>query len=122
MLSETEIEKRFPKFSFQFTKSFENILDSDFDFSKIDLRITHEIPFLSGQNTSLIFQSGFAFGNVPLTHLYSIAPNNLNRETLFKRITFAGKNSFEPSPKMLDNKIAQRVLKDFSLEGAIEGF
>ena len=34
----------------------------------------------------------------------------------------AGKNSFEPSPKMLDNKIAQRVLKDFSLEGAIEGF
>jgi len=90
-----EIDKRFPKFSFQFTKSFENILDSDFDFSKIDLRITHEIPFLSGQNTSLIFQSGFAFGNVPLTHLYSIAPNNLNRETLFKRITFAGKNSFE---------------------------
>jgi hypothetical protein len=90
-----EIDKRFPKFSFQFTKSFENILDSDFDFTKIDLRITHEIPFLSGQNTSLIFQSGFAFGNVPLTHLYSIAPNNLNRETLFRRITFAGKNSFE---------------------------
>lgn len=90
-----EIEKRFPKFSFQYTKSFENILASDFEFSKFDLRILHEIPFLSGQNTSLMLQSGFAFGAVPLTHLYSIAPNNLNRETLFRRITFAGKNSFE---------------------------
>jgi len=90
-----EIEKKFPKFSFQATKSFSNILGSDFDFIKFDLKIIHEIPYLSGQNTSFILQSGFAFGDTPLTHLYSIAPNNLNRETLFKRITFAGKNSFE---------------------------
>jgi hypothetical protein len=90
-----EIEKRFPKFSLQLTKSFANIIGSDFDFAKIDFKITHEIPYLSGQNTSFILQSGFAFGDIPLTHLYSIAPNNLNRESLFKRITFAGKNSFE---------------------------
>ncbi|MEC4004081.1 DUF5686 family protein [Flavobacterium sp. SUN052] len=90
-----EIEKRFPKFSLQLTKSFANVIGSDFDFTKIDFKITHEIPYLSGQNTSFILQSGFAFGAIPLTHLYSIAPNNLNRESLFKRITFAGKNSFE---------------------------
>jgi hypothetical protein len=90
-----EIEKRFPKFSLQITKSIANVMGSDFDFTKIDFRITHEIPYLSGQNTSFLVQSGLAFGDVPLTHLYSIAPNNLNRETLFKRITFAGKNSFE---------------------------
>ncbi|WP_298136708.1 DUF5686 family protein [Flavobacterium sp.] len=90
-----EIEKKFPKFAFQVTKSFDNILGSDFDFTKVDLKITHEIPYLNGQNTSFILQSGMAFGDTPLTHLYSIAPNNLNRETLFKRITFAGKNSFE---------------------------
>lgn len=90
-----EIEKRFPKFSLQLTKSFATILGSDFDYAKVDFKIVHEIPYLSGQNTSFILQSGFAFGDVPLTHLYSIAPNNLNRETLFKRITFAGKNSFE---------------------------
>jgi hypothetical protein len=40
-------------------------------------------------------QGGFAFGEVPLTNLYSVAPNNLNRDSLLKRITFAGKNSFE---------------------------
>jgi hypothetical protein len=90
-----EIEKRFPKFSLQLTKSFASILGSDFDYAKVDFKVVHEIPYLSGQNTSFILQSGFAFGEVPLTHLYSIAPNNLNRETLFKRITFAGKNSFE---------------------------
>lgn len=90
-----EIEKRFPKFSLQITQSFANVMGSDFDFTKIDFKITHEIPYLSGQNTSFIIQSGVAFGDVPLTHLYSIAPNNLNRENLFKRITFAGKNSFE---------------------------
>lgn len=90
-----EIEKRYPKFSFQLTKSFANLLGSDFDFTKIDFKITHEIPYLSGQNTSFILQSGFAFGDIPLTHLYSIAPNNLNRGSLLKRITFTGRNSFE---------------------------
>lgn len=90
-----EIEKRFPKFSLQLTKSFESVFGSDFDFTKVDFKIVHEILYLSGQNTAFLLQSGMAFGDTPLTHLYSIAPNNLNRETLFKRITFAGKNSFE---------------------------
>jgi hypothetical protein len=90
-----EIDKKHPKISFQFTKSFANIMGSDFDFTKIDLRIVHEIPFLSGQTTSLILQGGLALGDIPLTHLYSIAPNNLNKDSMLKRITFAGKNSFE---------------------------
>lgn len=90
-----EIEKKFPKFSFQFTKSIPNILGNDFNFSKVDIKIAHEIPYLSGQNTSFILQGGFAFGEVPLTNLYSVAPNNLNKDSLLKRITFAGKNSFE---------------------------
>jgi len=90
-----EIEKKFPKFSFQFTKSLPSLFGNDFDFSKIDVKIAHEIPYLSGQNTSFILQGGFAFGEVPLTNLYSVAPNNLNKDSLLKRITFAGKNSFE---------------------------
>ncbi len=90
-----EYEKRFPKFSFQYTKSIPNMLGNDFNFSKIDVKIAHDIPYLSGQNSSFIFQAGIATGDIPITHLYSIAPNNLNRETLLQRITFAGKNSFE---------------------------
>ena len=90
-----EIQKKFPKFSLQFTKSIPDLLGNDFNFSKIDLRIAHEIPYLSGQNTSFILQGGYAFGELPLTNLYSVAPNNLNKDSLLKRITFAGKNSFE---------------------------
>ena len=90
-----EIEKKYPKLSLQYTKSISSLLGSDFDFSKIDFRITHEIPHLTGHTTSFILQGGFAFGEVPLTNLYSVAPNNLNKDSLLKRITFAGKNSFE---------------------------
>lgn len=90
-----EFEKRFPKFSFQYTQSIPKLLGNDFSFSKIDFRIAHEIPYLSGQNTSFTVQAGIASGDIPITHLYSIAPNNLNREALLQRITFAGKNSFE---------------------------
>ena len=90
-----EIEKRYPRFSLQYTKSIPNFLGNDFGFSKIDFRVVQEIPYLSGQNTSFILQAGIASGEVPMTHLYSIAPNNLNRETILQRITFAGKNSFE---------------------------
>lgn len=90
-----EIDKKFPKFSFQFTQALPEFTGNDFSFSKVDVRVVHEIPYLSGQNTSFLLQGGLASGDVPLTHLYSIAPNNLNRETLFKRITFASKNGFE---------------------------
>ena len=79
----------------QFTKSIANLMGDDFDFSKIDMRIVNEIPYLSGQNTSFILQGGIAIGDVPITHLYSVAPNNLNKDSMLKRITFAGKNSFE---------------------------
>lgn len=90
-----ELDKKTPKIAFQYTKSFSNIFGSDFDFTKIDLRIIHEIPFLSGQKTSFTLQGGLALGDVPLTHLYSIAPNNLNRDSMLKRVTLAGNNSFE---------------------------
>lgn len=90
-----EIDKKSPKIAFQITKSFSNFLGSDFDFTKIDLRFVHEIPFLSGQKTSFTVQGGLALGDVPITHLYSIAPNNLNKDSMLKRVTFAGKNSFE---------------------------
>ncbi|RAR71683.1 DUF5686 family protein [Flavobacterium aciduliphilum] len=90
-----EIEKRFPKFSLQITKSLANVLGGNFDFTKVDFRIVHEIPYLSGQNSSFLLQGGLASGAIPLTHLYSIAPNNLNKESVLKRITFSGRNSFE---------------------------
>ncbi len=90
-----EIEKRHPKFSFQVTQALPNVLDNDFTFTKFDFKTFYELPYLSGQKSSLLFQTGLALGDVPITHLYNLQPNNLNRDAILQRITFAGKNSFE---------------------------
>lgn len=90
-----ESEKRFPKFAFQYTQSLSNILDSDFTFSKLDIRAEYEKKYLNGQKSSALVQTGVAVGDTPLTHLYSTSPNNLNKDGVLARVTFAGKNSFE---------------------------
>jgi hypothetical protein len=90
-----ETEKRFPKFTFQLTQSILNTLNNDFNFTKIDFKADYQIKYLNGQKTFLLLEVGRAFGDVPLPQLYGNSPNNLNKETIIKRITFAGKNSFE---------------------------
>jgi hypothetical protein len=69
--------------------------NNDFEFSKIDFRTEYQKNYLNGQKTSLLFEAGYTIGNLPLTHLYNTSPNNLNKETIIQRVTFAGKNSFE---------------------------
>lgn len=90
-----EIHKHYPKFTFQFTKTLANVLQNDFNFGKIDFKTEYQKKFLDGQKIHFFAQFGYAFGAVPLTHLYNVSPNNLNKETIIQRITFAGKNSFE---------------------------
>jgi hypothetical protein len=90
-----EVEKRFPKFTFQLTQSLARIWNNDFAFSKFDFKTEFEKKYLNGQKTSLLFQAGYALGDIPLTHLYNTSPNNITKETILQRITFAGKNSFE---------------------------
>jgi len=91
----TESDKRFPRFTFQYTQSLPNVLENDFSFGKIDFKTEYEKKYLNGQKTSLLLQGGYAMGDVPLTHLYNTMPNNLTKETVAQRITFAGRNSFE---------------------------
>ena len=40
-------------------------------------------------------EAGCVIGDLPLTHLYNTAPNNLNKDHIIQRITIAGRNSFE---------------------------
>ncbi|MNK50054.1 hypothetical protein D3C87_689240 [compost metagenome] len=91
----TESDKKFPRFTFQYTQSLPNVFENDFTFSKIDFKAEYEKQYLNRQKTSLLLQAGYAMGDVPITHLYNTAPNNLTKETIFQRITFAGRNSFE---------------------------
>lgn len=90
-----ETEKHYPQFAFQYTQSVSNVLNSDFTFGKFDFRADYEKKHLNGHKTSALVQTGVAIGNTPLTHLYSTSPNNLNKDAILSRVTFAGKNSFE---------------------------
>ncbi|MFB9078655.1 DUF5686 family protein [Flavobacterium procerum] len=90
-----ESEKKFPRFTFQYTQSLPNVFDNDFTFSKIDFKAEYEKKYLNRQKTALLLQAGFASGDIPLTHLYNTSPNNLTKETVTQRITFSGRNAFE---------------------------
>lgn len=90
-----ESEKRFPKFTFQLSKTLPGILGNDLNFGKFDFRTEIEKKYLDGQKTSFLFQAGIAFGDVPITHLYSISPNTQDRDAILQRLNITGKNSFE---------------------------
>jgi hypothetical protein len=90
-----ESEKRFPRFAFQYTKAIAGIWGSDFNFGKFDFRAEFQHKFLNGQMTTALLQTGFAGGDVPITHLYSTSPNSLLKDGILQRITISGRNSFE---------------------------
>jgi hypothetical protein len=90
-----EIDKDYPKFTFQITKSLPDVVGNDFNYTKFDLRIDYQNKYINGQKTTLYSEMGYGLGDIPLTHLYNMSPNNITRDRLVQRIIFAGKNSFE---------------------------
>jgi len=90
-----EVEKGFPKIILQVSHAIPNVLSENIEFTKIDARVYQEKKHLSGQKTTFLLQGGISLGNAPLSQLYSVAPNNLAREAILSRITFANKTSFE---------------------------
>lgn len=85
----------YPKFSFQYSKSFKGIFNADFNFSKLDFRTIHKIIHNENSFSVATLSAGIANGDTPLTHLYHAYPNNIRRETILQRFSVAGINSFE---------------------------
>jgi len=112
-LGRLEIEKSFPRFTIQFTQSLPKVLQNDFKFTKIDFRAVYEKKYSNGQKSEVLFEGGYAFGDVPLTHLYNTSPNNLTKDRIQQRITISGKNSFETMyfNEFFSNKFAVLQLK-----------
>ncbi|WP_310554370.1 DUF5686 family protein [Flavobacterium sp.] len=90
-----EIDKKYPKFTFQFTKTISNLLENSFNFGKLDFRFDYQKKFNSNHKFLFLFEGGYASGDIPLTHVYNHSPNNLNKDKLLQRITIAGRDSFE---------------------------
>jgi hypothetical protein len=90
-----ETKSGFPKFSFQYTNSFNNLFGSNLSFSKIDFRTIQRFGNSTDTYSEVILVSGLANGDTPLTHLYHAYPNNLTKEKILQRFSVAGLNSFE---------------------------
>ena len=89
------IKNKFPQITFQVSKSLKDVFESDFDFTQINVRILHKIKRLRKATTTFMLEGGAVFGDAPLTHLYNSTPNYTHKNPWIKRVTFAGKNSFE---------------------------
>lgn len=89
------IKKEFPKFTGQINQAFSGLIDGDFNFTKLGLKIEHEIVKLDQSRTEIILEGNYGFGDIPLTHAFHSYPNNPNKEDLLHRFSVAGRNSFE---------------------------
>ena len=89
------IKNEFPQFTLQLTKSFENVLESDFNFTQLNFRVFHKIKRLRKATTHILAEGGIVFGDAPISHLYNSTPNYTFKNPWRKRITLAGTNSFE---------------------------
>ena len=94
-IGKTRIKNAYPQYTLQVTKSFDNILESDFDFTQINFKINHQIKRINAATTSFLLQGGIVFGEAPISHLYNATPNYTYKNPWIDRVTFAGKNSFE---------------------------
>lgn len=117
-MSETnvrEIKEGYPKFTLQYTKSFQNVFSGDFNFSKVDFRTIHRIGNEHNHFSEIILVSGMASGDTPLTHLYHAYPNNITKETIMQRFSVAGLNSFETMffNEFFSDKFATLQLKHY---------
>lgn len=90
-----ETKKGYPKFTAQYSKSFDNLFDGEFSFSKFDFRAIQQFTHKNESITELVLTTGFADGDIPISHLYHSYPNNVNKETVLQRFSVAGNNSFE---------------------------
>lgn len=90
------VEKEgFPNFTLQVSKSFKDVLGSDFNFTKVDFRTIYKLEHEDDSFTEATLTGGIATGEIPLTNTYHAYPNNINKLTILNRFSVAGINSFE---------------------------
>ena len=91
----TLLEPGFPQVNFQVTQGLEGVLGSDFQFTKTQLRIHHDIRTFGAGIISLNFTGGMAFGDLPISELYHASPNQPKKDAILQRFSVAGRDSFE---------------------------
>ena len=90
-----QIKEGYPKFTFQYTKSFKDVFKGDFNFSNFEFKALHQLQHKNNSLSEITIISGMSHGDTPLSHLYHTYPNNINKEKILRRFSVAGTSSFE---------------------------
>ena len=89
-----QIEKNFPQFTGQIQQAIKTG-DGDFTFTRLGVKIDHEINRLDKSRTEFILEGNYLIGDAPLMHMFHAQPNNRNKPELLSRFSVAGRTSFE---------------------------
>lgn len=84
-----------PKISGQITQGIKDIADSDFNYTKLGLKLDYYIKRTNLSSTNFLLEGMVAFGDVPLTHLFHAYPNSPTKDEILQRFSVAGTRSFE---------------------------
>ncbi len=112
-------QKKFPIINTEITKSFNNLLDGDFNFFKATSKIKYMLKTIKNGSTELLLKMGFIYGEVPLSHLYNVKPNHSLVEPWRARINLSGTNAFET---MLFNEFLSDKFVSFQIRQNFEKF
>ncbi len=115
----------FPQFTLQVSQSLPNVMDGDFNFTKFNFKAFYVKRSLNKTRTEILLNSGFAFGDIPLTHLYHISPNQPDGGVIMDRFSVTGRESFETmffdeffSDRFIMGQI-RHTLRPFKISGRI---
>lgn len=89
------VKKVFPIVKLELSKNFNNLFEGDFNFTKANLNIEHEIKTIKSGSTTFLLKAGYVHGEAPLSHLYNVTPNHSLINPWRARINFSGTNAFE---------------------------
>ncbi|MDT0685189.1 DUF5686 family protein [Autumnicola psychrophila] len=89
------LERGFPRLTAQVSQAVEGIAGGDFTFTRAGIMVEHEISQLDQSRTEFIFEANYAFGDLPLTHVFHTSPNNVNEPKILNRFAVAGRTAFE---------------------------
>ncbi len=85
----------FPKISAQVTQGIKGIAGSDFNYTKLGLKLDYYVKRTNLTSTNFLLEGDIAFGDTPLTHLFHAYPNSPTKDEILQRFSVAGRRSFE---------------------------
>ena len=85
----------FPIISAQITQGIKNVFNSDFNYTKLGLKLNYILVNKNKLQTSFLVEGNWAKGDIPLTHLFHSYPNSPTKDKILQRFSVAGTNSFE---------------------------